>query len=86
MFVPSVGSVPKTGPVRSGLQSRIGLVLILLRIALTNLFLTTQKFQTKNLGATDRCRPKLIEIRAILAIFEPFEVWKIRAPLFGECS
>ena len=28
MFVRSVGSVPKTGPVRSGLRSRIGLALI----------------------------------------------------------
>ena len=35
MFVRSVGSDVKTGPVRSGLRSRIGLALISVRIALT---------------------------------------------------
>ena len=32
----------------------------------------------------DRFRPKIVEIGAILAIFEPFEVFKIHMPLFGE--
>ena len=33
-----------------------------------------------------RFRQKIIEIGAILAIFEPFEGWKIRVPLLGEFS
>ena len=38
MFVRSVGSVPKSGPVRSGLRSRIGLALISVRIGPTKIF------------------------------------------------
>ena len=38
MFVRSVGSVPKSGPVRSGLRSRIGLALISVRIGSTKIF------------------------------------------------
>ena len=35
-------------------------------------------------GRRDRFRQKIVEIGAILAIFEPFEVWKIRVSFFGE--
>ena len=35
-------------------------------------------------GRRDRFRPKIVEIGAILAIFEPFEVRKFRTPFFGE--
>ena len=38
MFVRSVGSVSKTGPVRSGLRSRIGPALISVRIGPTKIF------------------------------------------------
>ena len=34
----------------------------------------------------DRCRQEIVEIGAILAIFEPFEVRKFRMPFFGEFS
>ena len=43
-----------------------------------------RNFLQKNLGRRDRFRPKIVEIGAILAIFEPFEVLKIHMPLFGE--
>ena len=86
MFVRSVGSVPKTGPVRSGLRSRIGLALISVRIGSTKIFPTARNFRKKSLERRDRFRQKIVEIGAILAIFEPFEVWKIRVPLFGEFS
>ena len=33
-----------------------------------------------------KIKKKIVEIGAILAIFEPFEGWKIHAPLFGEFS
>ena len=84
MFVRSVGSVSKTGPVRSGLRSRIGLALISVRIGSTKFFPTAWNFQKKSLERRDRFRQKIVEIGAILAIFEPFEVWKIRVPFFGE--
>ena len=45
-------------------------------------------FLQKNLGRRDRFRPKIVEIGAILGIFEPFEILKIKKnrhmPLFGE--
>ena len=84
IFVRSVGSVPKSGPVRSGLRSRIGLALISVRIGSTKFFPTAWNFQKKSLERRDRFRQKIVEIGAILAIFEPFEVWKIRVPFFGE--
>ena len=84
MFVRSVGSVPKSGPVRSGLRSRIGLALISVRIGPTKNFPTARKFRKKSSERRDRFRQKIVEIGAILAIFEPFEVWKIRVPFFGE--
>ena len=37
-------------------------------------------------GRRGRFRQKIVEIGAILAIFEPFKVRKIDAPLFGEFS
>ena len=46
---------------------------------------TSRKFlKNEKSGRRDRFRPKIVEIGAILAIFEPFEVWKIHMPLFGE--
>ena len=94
MFVRSVGSVAKTGPVRSGpvrsgpvrsgLRSRIGLALISVRIGPTKNFPTARKYGKKSSERRDRFRQKIVEIGAILAIFEPFEVRKFRMPLFGE--
>ena len=86
MFVRSVGSVPKSGPVRSGLRSRIGLALISVRISPTKNFPTARKIRKKSSERRDRFRQKIVEIGAILAIFEPFEVlenshatfWRIR--------
>ena len=46
-------------------------------------FLTTRKFQKKGLGRRERFRPKIVKIRAILAIFWPFED---ETPLLGELS
>ena len=83
IFVRSVGSVPKSGPVRSGpvrsgpvrsgLRSRIGLALISVQIGSTKSFSTVQNFWKQKFGAT-------------WSIFEPFEGWKIRVPLLGEFS
>ena len=87
MFFRSVGSDVKTGPVRSGLRSRIGLALISVRIGLTKIFSTTQNFSENYYSRSGRCggfRRKLVEIGAILAIFEPFEARKFRMPRFGE--
>ena len=44
---------------------------------------TFRKFSS---GRRDRFRQKIVEIGAILAIFEPFEVRKFRMPFFGEFS
>ena len=92
MFVRSVGSVPKSGPVRSG-PGRSGPV----RSSVSDrsradlgpdrfnkIFSDGVKFSKKSLERRDRFRQKIVEIGAILAIFEPFEVWKIRVPFFGE--
>ena len=84
MFVRSVGSVPKTGPVRSGLRSRIGLALISVRIGSTKNFPTARKVRKKSSEQRDRFHQKIVEIGAILAILESFEVRKFRMPLFGE--
>ena len=51
MFVRSVGSVPKSGPVRSGLRSRIGLALISVRIGSTKIFSGGAQFSKKKFGA-----------------------------------
>ena len=52
------------------------------------IFSTREFFRKKNLGRRDRFRPKIVEIGAILGIFEPFEILKIKKnrhmPLFGE--
>ena len=37
-----------------------------------------RNFLQKNLGRRDRFRPKIVEIGAILGIFEPFEILKIK--------
>ena len=56
----------------------------------SNDFLSTRKFrrrgkfQKQNLGRRDGFRPKIVEIGAILAIFEPFEIRKFCTPFFGE--
>ena len=84
MFVRSVGSVPKSGPVRSGLRSRIGLALISVRIGPTKNFPTARKFRKESWERRDRFRQKIVEIGAILAIVESFEVRKFRLQLFGE--
>ena len=47
MFVRSVGSVSKTGPVCSGLRSRIGLALISVPIGPTIVFSSTRKFRRR---------------------------------------
>ena len=48
-------------------------------------FSTSRSFsEKKSLGRRDRFRPKIVEIAAILAIFEQFEILKIHIPLFGE--
>ena len=51
MFVRSVGSVPKSGLVRSGLRSRIGLALISVRIGSTKFFSGGAQFSKKKFGA-----------------------------------
>ena len=48
-----------------------------------------RNFLQKKLGRRDRFRPKIVEIGAILGIFEPFKILKIfkknrHMPLFGE--
>ena len=48
-----------------------------------NFFDGAKKFE-KKLGRPDRFRQKIVEIGAILAIFEPLEVRKFRTPFFGE--
>ena len=45
-----------------------------------------ENFGKKNWGRRDRFRQKIVEIEAILAIFEAFEVRKFCMPLFGEFS
>ena len=49
-----------------------------------NLFDVAKFLGKTNSDERDRFRPKIVEIGAILAIFEPFEVLKIHMPLFGE--
>ena len=50
----------------------------------TRKFRRRENFRKKGLGCRDRFRPKIVEIGAILAIFEPFEVRIFRTPFFGE--
>ena len=45
---------------------------------------TARKVLKKSSGRRDRFRPKIVETGAILAIFEPFEVWKVSVQFFGE--
>ena len=47
-------------------------------------FRRRENFWKQSLGRRDRFHPKIVEIGAILAIFEPFEVLEIHMPLFGE--
>ena len=49
-------------------------------------FSSARKFGKKNLGRRDRLRSKIVEIGAILTIFNPFQVLKIHMPLLGEFS
>ena len=42
---------------------------------------TARKFRS---GRCDRFRPRIVQIGAILAIFEPFEIRKIHMPLLSE--
>ena len=44
---------------------------------------SARKFGEKNWGRCDRFRPKIVEIGAILAIFEPFEKLKNSLATFG---
>ena len=44
----------------------------------------SENFSKTRSARRGRFRQKIIEIGAILAIFEPFEVRKFRVPLFGE--
>ena len=44
----------------------------------------TEILEKKSLGRCDRFRPRIVEIGAILAIFEPFEIRKFCTPFFGE--
>ena len=53
---------------------------------LTRKFFRRREILGKKLGRGDRFRPKIVEIGAILAIFEPFEVRNFRMPFFGEFS
>ena len=48
------------------------------------IFRRRENFRKKSLGRRERFRQKIVEIGAILAIFEPFEVLEIHMPLFGE--
>ena len=48
--------------------------LILIFLATRKFFRSRENFGKKRLGRRDRFRPKIVEIGAILAIFEPFEV------------
>ena len=45
-------------------------------------FRRRENFEKKSLERRDRFRQKIVKIGAILAIFEPFEGWKIRVPFF----
>ena len=49
-------------------------------------FQRRENFEKKSLERRDRFRQKIVKIGAILAIFDPFEGWEIRVPLFGEFS
>ena len=40
----------------------------------------------KSLGRRDRFRPKIVEIGAILAIFEPFDVWKFTSHFWANSA
>ena len=48
------------------------------------IFRRRENFRKNGLGRRERFRQKIVEIGAILAIFEPFEVLKIHMQLFGE--
>ena len=50
----------------------------------TRKFRRRGNFGKKSLGRCDRFRPRIVEIGAILAIFEPFEIRKFCTPFFGE--
>ena len=50
----------------------------------TRKFRRRENFGKKSLGRCDRFRPRIVEIGAILAIFEPFEIRKFCTPFFGE--
>ena len=48
------------------------------------IFSTTHKFLNKSLSRPDGFHPNIVEIGAIRAIMEPFEVRKFHMPFFGE--
>ena len=47
-------------------------------------FRPRETFLKDRSGRHDQNRPRIVKTRAILVIFEPFEVSKIHMPLFGE--
>ena len=52
----------------------------------TRKFRRRENFRKKNLGRRDRFPAKIVEIGAILAIFEPFEVRKFRTPFLANSA
>ena len=90
MIVIRSGPVPaaqnRSGPVRSGPVFGLGSVSHWSRSGSVwrNFFRRRKIFLKTRSGRCDPFRPRIVKIGAILAIFEPFEVWKIRVPFFGE--
>ena len=79
-----IGTENRSGPVRSAVSDRSRADLGPDRS--DEKFSDGAKFSKKKFGATRLICQKIVEIGAILAIFESFEVRKFRMPLFGEFS
>ena len=81
-----IGTEIRSGPVRSSVSDRSRTDLGPDRFDVRKFFRRCKIFENKNLERRNRFRQKIVEIGAILAIFELFEGWKIRVPLLGEFS
>ena len=77
-----IGTEIRSGPVQSAVSDRSRADLGPDRF--DKKISTARTFQKESLDRRNRFCPRIVKIGAILAIFEPFEVWKIRVPFFGE--
>ena len=55
-------------------------------ISSTKVIPTARSFQNKSLQQRTQFRQQAVDLEDILKISEPFVVWKIRVPIFGEFS